>query len=278
MLAMITLPVSAQWVTSEQGGDFDEPALRLAITTLGDYALGLRCKSQSAELIFITPDKSMSDPDVLKVANAVEPSLKYRIDGKDIHYLAAQLDTQDLGMAAIADVDFGDVARLRDAKRSISVVITLMGKNYHETRFGASGSTKAINELISGCELTAEVDEKVESEDSSDDLSYNNATTDDVRAALEIYYKRNINADSKCLLQEVGDKTYSFCRSDASPASGGLFWLRKDPEGTAIFALNGKAKQHIGASETLDVKDGISPVSMAHDQSIDIPEIIKAFK
>lgn len=281
LLTICPMPASAQWVTSEQGGDFDEPALRLAMTTSGEYGLGLRCKGQRAELIFITPDKSMNDPNLLKVANAVDPRLKYRIDGKQIYELDAQLDAQDIGMAAIANLDFDSVMRFRDAKRGISVVVTIMGKNYHETRFSASGSTKALNDIIAGCglESSSDLDAKEDDGEKHDsELSSNEASIDDARSALESYYRADVYQDGRCLLKEVGGKTFAFCRSSASPSTGGLFWLRKDPEGTSIFAVNGKAKQHIGQSETLFVKSGISPVTFIHDPTIDIPSVMEAFK
>lgn len=277
----LALPASAQWVTSVNGGDFDDDPLRLAVTMSGNYAIGVRCRNNDAEIVYATPDKSMDDPDLLKITNATEPLLKYRIDGKEVYELNAEIDSQETGMAAIAKITLDDMTRLRDARKSLSVVIRIMGKNFHETRFGSSGSTKAMNELIDGCKMAQSpslADDEEDVEADSDGLSYNEASFEDARDALERYYRESIYPDARCVTKDVAGKTFAFCRPGVAARIGGLFMLRKDPEGTSIFAVNGKAKDHIGPSETLRVKAGLSPVVMLHDASIDIPEVLKAFR
>ncbi|WP_144295965.1 hypothetical protein [Ancylobacter novellus] len=154
LLLALSAPAAAQWVYQSDGGEFDDDPLHLAVTAAGKYAFGLRCRKDSTEIVFLTPER-ISDDNIVEPMNALEPKLRVRIDKGEIRSFDASIDDADGKLAVIADVDVDFYESVRDAKSSVSVVLTSLGKNYHETKFNVRGSKAAIAKLIKGCALPA---------------------------------------------------------------------------------------------------------------------------
>lgn len=145
---------NAQWLTSTVGGSFDDDALHLAITVDEKFGFGLRCKTDSIEFVYMTNDGSMTD-EAYKMVNASEPKLRIRADKGDIITLDTNLeDAKDGNMMATSSGTLPLYQQIKDAHQSISVVITALGKNYHEHKFNARGVKEAVSKIISGCKLS----------------------------------------------------------------------------------------------------------------------------
>ncbi|MBS7536672.1 hypothetical protein KHC28_23725 [Ancylobacter sonchi] len=142
----------AQWIAQSQGGAFDDEPMHVALTLSGRYGLGLRCKGDTTEIVFTTPEKVL-DEDTLRGMNVVGPKLRARIDKGEIIELDGTVDAVDDKLLVIADAEIGLFEKIRDARSSVAVVVTLLGKNYHETTFNVRGSKAAIAKIIKGCKL-----------------------------------------------------------------------------------------------------------------------------
>lgn len=152
--AASTSPSAAQWLYEGGESAFDGDAPHVVLTGKGQYGFGLRCRGGDVEAIYITPDRSMTD-DMLSVANTVGPQLRLRVDKDPVISLDVELANNDGSLVGTAAIDVKQVWAIRDAKRSVAVVLTLGGENYHENSFGVRGSTKAIDQMIAGCGLEA---------------------------------------------------------------------------------------------------------------------------
>lgn len=143
----------AQWINQKTGGAFDDNPLYVALTVSHKLGFGLRCNASGPQVVFITNDESMTQ-DTYKLANAAEPKLRVKIDKGEIISLDATLeDTDDGKMIAISDGNLSLYEQIRDAKKSVSVVVTVLGKNFHENQFNVRGAKEAVGKLISGCKL-----------------------------------------------------------------------------------------------------------------------------
>ncbi|MBN9039833.1 MAG: hypothetical protein BGP05_22005 [Rhizobiales bacterium 62-47] len=155
IVCAVSTTAQAQWISNKQGGDFDDDATFIALTTQGDYAFGLRCTPGKPEVVYLTPDTSVTN-DMYKVVNATEPKLRLKIDGGDVINLTATMDNTDKGtMRAAADGTTSLYEQIRDAKSSVAVVLTMMGKNFHEKKFNTRGSREAVSKLVKGCKLAS---------------------------------------------------------------------------------------------------------------------------
>lgn len=158
LLSMCAFAMAAQmsfaqagWMYNSSGGEFDGDALQYAFVGSGSYGFGVRCQSKQAEAIFVTRDTSFNDSDALATINLTKPQLKYKVDGGQIYEISGELNNGDTGLAFIGDVTAEDMGRIRDAKKSLAVVINVMGKNYHETKFPMAGSSNAVGKVMDGC-------------------------------------------------------------------------------------------------------------------------------
>lgn len=272
-----SVPASAQWFTDQVAGDFDGQPMHLAMTVTGNYSIGVRCKGDKAEMIYIVPDKSFTDAEQISMVNAIGPTLRYRIDQSEVVSLDAQLETQDIGLAAIATIQLADINRLQAASRRISVVMTVMGKDYYEQRFSPTGGGRALATLIGGCNLSQAATPKEEADaDFMEPSPTNTASFVDVTKALRGYYADNVNDDAVCDRKVIAERSFVMCHL-AGDRRGGLFELVRDGEGTKIKAVNGTAKGDIGSDQLLFVDDTMIKLDFTPDQTIDIPAILDKF-
>ncbi|WP_155982396.1 hypothetical protein [Xanthobacter sp. 126] len=143
----------AQWITDSSGGAFDDAPLNVAMTAKGRYGFGLRCRAEKTpEALFLTPEK-VSDEKTLKLMNAAGPKLRIKIDKGSVIELDGTVNDVDGSMVIVSDVEANVLKEVRDAKTSVAVVITLLGKNYHETTFNASGSKSALGKIMKACKI-----------------------------------------------------------------------------------------------------------------------------
>ncbi len=153
LLVASSLSASAQWVSQKDGGAFDNDATHIALTVAGDYAFGLRCRNNTLEAVFITPERVDDDKDI-EAMNSVEPKLRVRVDKGEVMSFDAVAHEVKGTLGIVAEVDEDLFLEVMDADSSISVVITLKGDNFHETKFTARGSTKALEEVADGCDIS----------------------------------------------------------------------------------------------------------------------------
>ena len=149
-------PANAQWVYQGNESAFGDDAMHVAVTGVGDYGFGFRCKGGVAEAIYLTPDRSFGSEAAYTMANATGPKLRVRVDDQPIVELDAELSDMDGKASILATTNKELLTTARDAKKRVAVVLTLLGDNYHEQSFNVRGSTKAINSVISGCGLGSE--------------------------------------------------------------------------------------------------------------------------
>lgn len=153
VLAASSLTASAQWVSDSEGGAFDNDATHLALTVSGDYVFGLRCRNDNLEAVFITPER-VDDPKDIEAMNTVGPKLRVRVDKGEIMSFDATAHEVKGTLGVVAEVDEDLFLEVMDADGSISVVITMKSDNFHETKFTARGSTKALEEVADGCGIS----------------------------------------------------------------------------------------------------------------------------
>lgn len=147
-----TSSACAQWITQQHGGAFDNDALQVAVTANGGYGLGLRCKSDTSEVVLITQDRSFDD-ETLKLANAIGAKLLLRIDGGEILRLNALIEKIDGKAVFVADAEVTLFRTIGSAKSSVAAAVELLGKRYHENAFGVRGTRASMNSLITKCKL-----------------------------------------------------------------------------------------------------------------------------
>lgn len=151
-----TTQAHAQWLYQGEESAFGGGGTHLAMTANGpSYAFGLRCKNGNLEALYMTPDTSF-DKSAYEMANLTKPIFKIRIDQAPVQEFAAQLSDSDGKMVAIVDIDENLLRQVRDARKRVAVVLTLLGENYHENNFNVSNSTKAVGDLIEACQIDAE--------------------------------------------------------------------------------------------------------------------------
>jgi hypothetical protein len=128
--------------------------LYVAVTTSNNLVFGLRCKpSWTPEVLLITNEKSMTAK-AYKFANDTDPSLRIRIDNGQILSFATTLkDSPEGKTVAVSGGRLSLFEKIREAKTSIAVVVSVLGKNFHEGLFNSRGIREAVSNLISSCKL-----------------------------------------------------------------------------------------------------------------------------
>lgn len=157
ILAIIAVSIfastaQAEWMTSSSGGAFDDKPMNIALTASGSYALGLRCRGDNTEIIYITPERVKGDS-TLKLMNISGVKLKVRLDKGAILDFDATAEEIDGKLAVLADVSTSDFKEIRDAKSNISAAIFVLDKPFHEGRFSAAGASKSVSKIIKSCGL-----------------------------------------------------------------------------------------------------------------------------
>lgn len=104
----------------------------------------------------------------------------------------------------------------------------------------------------------------------------------DARDALELHYIKKIKHyyPPTCDVETVQKRRFVFCTAGGGDGTiGGLYLV--DEDRPAVYAVNGKAIQHIGSAksgtiETVDTR----PVAVSRwkGEMLPIPEILKAFR
>lgn len=137
-------------MTQRSGGEFDDNPTVIAITAKGAAGFGFRCQGDELKVIFITPEK-ISDDSMIETMNTAKPQLRIKIDGGPVITLDADLDNPDDKLAVASDTDRELVKSVATAKSKVSVVLTVIGQNFHETTFNVRGSTAALNKMMTQC-------------------------------------------------------------------------------------------------------------------------------
>ncbi|TDE34150.1 hypothetical protein [Antarcticimicrobium sediminis] len=154
-LAVTAGQASAQWLHQEQGSAFDAQKTQIALTSQGQYAVGLRCTgADDLTVIFITPEAI--DQDSLKMLNIAAPEILVRIDQNAPYAIKAEGDNPEGKLTLHAAAPPSLARELIAATSSISVAARLLGSLYHEKEFSVRGSTGSVTKLANLCGLPNE--------------------------------------------------------------------------------------------------------------------------
>jgi len=151
-LALGSESASAQWLYEGNESAFGDDALHVAVTASGFYGFGLRCRGDTIEVIYMTPDTSFNN-EYYKLANITQPKLRIRVDDGAIVDVDATLVDIEGKATAIGNVDIALLHSVSNAKKRVAVVLQLIGVNYHEKSFNPRGSSKALGKIMSACGL-----------------------------------------------------------------------------------------------------------------------------
>lgn len=151
-ISLTSSQVAAQWLHQEQGSAFDTQKTQIALTSHGQYAVGLRCTGASdLTVIFITPEAI--DQDTLKMVNIAAPEIMVRVDQNAPYALKAEGDSPEGSLVLHAAAPASIARELTTATSSVSVAARLLGSIYHETEFSVLGSTGSVSKLSNLCGL-----------------------------------------------------------------------------------------------------------------------------
>ena len=151
LLCLISPPAFAQWVYESAGGDFDDDGLHMALAASGGYGLAVRCNADMLQMIYVTPEGFSDGGESLKSISGAQ--IKVRVDSGQIHALSALAGTygEDDKLGFASDVPIDLVKDIGAAKSRVSFVVEWLGQKWHEHRFSAAGSSKAIKSLTTSC-------------------------------------------------------------------------------------------------------------------------------
>lgn len=153
ILSILTTQASAQWVHQEHGSAFDSQRTQLALTTRGQYAVGLRCTSATdLTVVYITSEAV--DSSTLANINMAAPEVLVRIDQNDPFTLPATAELIDGNLSLLADAPVEIANQLITASATASVAVRMLGQIYHETAFNVRGSTASVTTLFDRCSLS----------------------------------------------------------------------------------------------------------------------------
>lgn len=151
LLFMTSSSALAQWVYESTGGDFGDDGLHMAATADRQYGLVLRCNAEMLEMIYLTPERLSDGGESVKSIPGAE--LKIRVDSGEIRTLSTSAapygEDDQLGFASSITADL--VGEIGGAQSRVSLVIDWLGQKWHEHRFSALGSSKAVKSLTSAC-------------------------------------------------------------------------------------------------------------------------------
>lgn len=147
-LLSVSTSAQAQWLYQGQESAFGDDTMHVALTALGPYALGLRCKAGTFEAVYITPERS---DEGLSMLNMLKPQLRVRVDNQSVLDLDAELEDADGKLVVLAEIDRSLAEAVRDARRRVAVVVEVLGQRYHERSFNVRGSTNAVGKVMANC-------------------------------------------------------------------------------------------------------------------------------
>jgi hypothetical protein len=154
-LAIVSTPAAAQWVHQENGSAFDTEKTQVALTSRGQYAVGLRCTDATdLSVVFITPEAI--DRETVGMINLAAPEILLRVDQNDPVIVGAEGDIPDGKLTLHGDAPTLLAAQLMEARSSVSVAARMLGSIYHETEFNVRGSTASIGKMSDLCGLAGE--------------------------------------------------------------------------------------------------------------------------
>lgn len=127
----------------------------LLLAERSPYFFGLRCEGDEVRFVFSTPDRSFN-AETMAMANAIDPIVLFKVDSGEVLNLSGEI--RDNNGEAIITGPAEDVLldSIENAKSKVSVALKLLGDVYHETQFGASGSTAKAKQFRRSCPAFAE--------------------------------------------------------------------------------------------------------------------------
>jgi hypothetical protein len=154
-LFLASTAAQAQWINQKFSGSFDDDTLYVAVTNSNNLVFGLRCKpSRTPEVLLITNEESMTAK-AYKFANDTDPKLRIKIDDGEILSFDTTLKNSPEGKTvAVSGGNLSLFEKIREAKTTIAVVVTVLAKNFYEGMFNSRGIKEAVSQLISSCKLS----------------------------------------------------------------------------------------------------------------------------
>lgn len=160
-LAMAASAAHAQWI--QMKGDDDPfagrgaPLIALSISSIGT-SVGFRCTGpEDVAMILVTPERP--DADTQALLRLVKVKLLVIIDDQPKVALAASAQATPDGKQIRYEADEDGVTEVlhavAGAKRRVAAAVEVMGKTFYSQSYQATNSRRALQPLITGCNLAA---------------------------------------------------------------------------------------------------------------------------
>jgi len=122
----------------------------LLLAERAPYFFGLRCQDQEVRFVFSTPDRSFN-AETMAFANATDPILLFKVDSSEVINLSGEIRDNNGEAIFTGPAEKVLLDSIENAKSKVSVALKLLGEIYHETQFGASGSTAKAKQFRLAC-------------------------------------------------------------------------------------------------------------------------------
>lgn len=153
---------TAQWFSDGSDNPFDKTQMRWVFTASKEgLGFGFRCEGSdpdNAALLFITNERATDD--AAAKLSLLSPQLSIIVDDGERRDLTARIDAVDItGATMLRVIVNGETAiveadRIGNAKRRVSVALSVLGKTFHATNFGVRGSRKEIGNAFKACGIS----------------------------------------------------------------------------------------------------------------------------
>lgn len=122
-----------------------------SVTVRGTYGFGLRCQSDDLTAILLAPEAITFDD--AQRFKQLSPIMLLRIDNGEVLELDALVESSEGQLRVGAAIDVATAHDIAKARRRVAAALSLQGKQYHEHQFGVSGSSRAVGQMLKGCNL-----------------------------------------------------------------------------------------------------------------------------
>lgn len=144
----------AAWYYHLEESTFDTDT-HLLLAERAPYFFGLRCQGNEVRFVFSTPDRSFN-AETMAMANAIDPIVLFKVDNGDVLNLSGEIRDNNGEAIITGHAENALLDSIENAQSKVAVALKLLGDVYHETQFGASGSTAKAKQFRAACPAFAE--------------------------------------------------------------------------------------------------------------------------
>lgn len=152
----------AQWFSDGSDNPFENTQMRWVFTAAESGAgFGFRCEGadpDNAGLLFITRERITDE--AAASLSLLSPQLSIIVDNGERRDLDASIDAVEIsGAMLLRVIANGETAiveadRIGNARRRVSVALSVLGKTFHATNFGVRGSRREIDNAFKSCGIS----------------------------------------------------------------------------------------------------------------------------